>query len=230
MSRPIIVALHGVGSTEAQMRTALSPLEPLAEVIALSGPQPFDGGGAARQWFSVSGVTEENRADRTAAALAELLPRLEQLASARGVSRHQLILLGFSQGAILTLAAVAAGAHLGPAIAVAGRLATPAVTIGPDEAATVLLVHDQHDRVMPSALSSAAADRLAKAGHRVRTSFSTGVGHSIGPATLEAISEWLSWLALSAPRDVPHKSGVAKRAKPGLQSNQEQTGAKNEKA
>lgn len=201
MSRPIIVALHGVGSTDAQMQAALRPLEREAEVIALAAPYPFDGGGAGRQWFSVSGLTEANRASRTAAALAELLPRLDKLASARNLPRDELILLGFSQGAILTLAAVASGAHLGPAVAVAGRLATAPVATSSSKAATLLLVHDHQDQVMPSALCGAAANLLAEAGHNVQTRYTSGVRHSIGLETLETISEWLAALPSSAMKE-----------------------------
>jgi len=191
MTRPVIVALHGVGSTDDQMQAALVSLESVAEVVALAAPQPFDGGGTGRQWFSVSGITEENRAARTAAALDELLPRLDKLAATRDLPRHELILLGFSQGAILTLSAVASGAHHGRAVAIAGRLTTNPIVVSAEQAAAVLLVHDADDQMMPSHLSLAAAGKLAEAGHLVETRSTSGVQHSIGLPTVSAISDWL---------------------------------------
>lgn len=193
MSRPVLVALHGVGSTDVQISSALKPLEEVADVLVLPGPDPFDGGGAGRQWFSIAGVTEENRPARAAAALEQLLPRLDQLAGARGMLRDELVLLGFSQGAILTLGAVASGAHRGAAVAIAGRLATPIVP-AEDRPGNVLLVHDRNDPVMPVQLAAAAAEELARAGHDVDRVLTTGIGHSIGPATLTAVYDWLGSL------------------------------------
>lgn len=193
MSRPVLVALHGVGSTDVQISSALKPLEEVVEIVALGGPDPFDGGGAGRQWFSIAGVTEENRPSRAAAALEQLLPCLDQLAGARGISRDELVLLGFSQGAILVLAAIASGVHRGAAVAIAGRLATPVVT-AEGRPGTVLLVHDRNDPVMPVQLAIEAAEQLARAGHHVDRVLTSGIGHSIGPATLTAVYDWLGSL------------------------------------
>jgi len=196
MSRPLIIALHGVGSSADNLAAALAPLASVAEVVALDGCEPFDGGGRTRQWFSVAGVTEADRPLRVAGALPSLLRRLDRLASERDVRRDDVVLLGFSQGAIMTLAAVAQGLHRGCAVAVAGRLATPVVHAA--DPATVLLLHDDADPVMPAALSTDAAARLRAAGHRVTLTRTHGIGHTIGPATLAAIDHWLAETA-SAP-------------------------------
>lgn len=198
MSRPLIIALHGVGSSARDMAVALSPLQPIADVVALDGTDPFDGGGAGRQWFSVSGLTEADRPRRILNGLASLLDRLDRVAAEHGVAREELLLLGFSQGAIMTLAIVAQGLHPGRAIAVAGRLAAPVLPAraGP---ATLLLVHDSGDTVMPAALSAEAKSKLAAAGHHVDIAHTADIGHGIGPATITAIADWLAATALSQP-------------------------------
>jgi phospholipase/carboxylesterase len=187
----LIVALHGVGSSAHDMAAALAPLQAFAEVVALDGRDPFDGGGAGRQWFSVSGVTEADRPERVAEALPSLVDRLDKLARDRGLRREDLLLLGFSQGAIMTLAMVAQGLHPGRAVAIAGRLAAPVVLAG-DRPASVLLVHDSVDRVMPAALSANAASQLSAAGHHVKVIGTDGIGHSIGSPTTSAIADWLA--------------------------------------
>jgi phospholipase/carboxylesterase len=197
MSRPLIVALHGVGSSAADMAAALAPLEHIADVVALDGHEAFDGGGRGRQWFSVAGVTDENRPVRVAGAIPPLLDRLDRLARQRGIAREDLVLLGFSQGAIMSLALIAQGLHPGRAVAVAGRLAAPVVPAGA-KAASLLLVHDLADRVMPSLLSQEAATRLIAAGHGVELAQTSGIGHGIGPATINAIADWLA--ATASPR------------------------------
>jgi phospholipase/carboxylesterase len=173
------------------MAAALAPLERIADVFALDGCEPFDGGGRGRQWFSVSGITEADRPMRVATAMPRLLDRLDRLARDHGTTRDALVLLGFSQGAIMTLAMVAQGLHFGRAVAIAGRLAAPLVPVA-GHAASLLLVHDRSDCVMPQRLSEEAAASLGAAGHRVHLTDTDGIGHGIGPATLTAIADWLA--------------------------------------
>lgn len=191
MSRPLIVALHGVGSCSSDMAAALAPLTVIAQVIALDGCKPFDGGGPRRQWFSVNGVTEADRPRRVEEALPGLIKRIEDVARDHHVPRGELVLLGFSQGAIMTLAMVAQGHHPGRAIAVAGRLASPVVPAGA-KPASLLAIGDSADQVMPARLSAQAAEKLAEAGHRASMILTDGIGHGIGPQTISDISAWLA--------------------------------------
>jgi phospholipase/carboxylesterase len=198
MSRPVIVALHGVGSNARDMAQALAPLEQYAQIVALDGSEPFGAASRGRQWLSVAGITEANRPGRVREALPSLLLRLDAMASDRGVARDELVLLGFSQGAIMTLALAAQGLHQGRAIAIAGRLAAPMIS-GQDRAAPILLIDDAADRIMPTCLSDEAAAVLAGAGRPVDRIHTSGVGHSIGPATITAIATWLAATAPSQP-------------------------------
>ncbi|SFG45110.1 phospholipase/carboxylesterase [Novosphingobium sp. CF614] len=197
MSRPLIVALHGVGSSGRDMGAALAPLAPVADVIALDGCEAFDGGGAGRQWFSLSGVTQADRPRRVANALPRMIQRLDQLAQDHGVAREDLVLLGFSQGAIMTLAMVAQGLHAGRVIAIAGRLAAPVIAAGA-RAASLLVIGDSADPVMPFGLSQDAAERLRAAGHHVDLRLTDGIGHGVGSQTLSSIASWLP--ATAVPR------------------------------
>ena len=189
MTRPLIVALHGVGSTGPAMGAALRPLEDMADVMALDGFEPFDAGETGRQWFSIREITEADRPLRVAAAIPQLLRHLDGIAARHSRKREDLVLVGFSQGAIMTLALIAQGLHAGRAIAIAGRLAVPVL---PASSATVLLIRDHADAVMPPALSEEAARRLAAAGHRIDLALTEGVGHAIGPATVASIADWLA--------------------------------------
>jgi phospholipase/carboxylesterase len=181
------------------MAAAITPLGGVAEMIALDGCEAFDRGGPGRQWFSVSSVTEANRPLRVTAAMPRLVDRLDRLARDRAVDRDALILVGFSQGAIMILAMIAQGLHAGHAVAIAGRLAAP-VLPAPGKAASLLLVHDRDDQVMPSTFADDAATRLGAAGHHVMLQHTTGVGHGIGRSTNAAI---LEWLAATSPCPIP---------------------------
>ncbi len=190
MSRPLIVALHGVGSNARDMAAALVPLEAHGEIVALDGTEPFIGGGNGRQWFSVAGISDANRPARVVAAMPAFIDCLDILAAERGISRHELVLLGFSQGSIMTLAAVAGGHFHGRAIAVAGRLAA-AVILGA-QPAHLLLVHDRDDPVMPVELSVEAGTALSRAGHHVEGAWTSGIGHRVAGPMLPTIANWLA--------------------------------------
>jgi phospholipase/carboxylesterase len=188
---PLIVALHGVGSSARDMAVALAPLERVAEVVSLDGGEAFDGGGLGRQWFSIAGVTDADRSQRVVRALPALLERLDQLARSRDMRREDLVLLGFSQGAMMVLAMVAQQFHPGLAVAIAGRLAVPVLPAA-GRPASLLLVHDLSDRIAPPSMSRDAADRLGAAGHHVKLVHTEGVGHGIGPTVSGVIAEWLA--------------------------------------
>lgn len=190
MTRPIIVALHGVGSSGRDMEAALAPLTANFDLVALDGSEPFDGAAYGRQWFSVQGVTEADRPQRVINALPALIERLDIVANDHHVTRENLVLLGFSQGAIMTLAMVAQGLHSGRAVALAGRLASTVMPIG-SRPASLLVIADTADHVMPPGLSQDAAERLRAAGHHVDLSMTEGIGHSIGLPTLSLITDWL---------------------------------------
>ena len=174
-----VIFLHGVGSSGAAMA-------PLAGAAALGvpahcpdGPLPF-GHGQGRQWFSIEGVTEDNRPARVAAAL----PGFEQVVSQFGDTRDSL-LVGFSQGAIMSLHAVAAGMPAAGVIALSGRLAGPVAAR--DDWPPITLLHGSADPMMPPAVAHATEGWLKEAGAAPQLTIFEGLGHSVDARTVAAI-------------------------------------------
>lgn len=188
----LIVALHGVGSRASDITPFADALGGAADIeaLALDGPDPFDMGPTGRQWFSVRDVTEADRPARVARALPSFLARLDALRSARGLDPAELALAGFSQGAIMALAAAAGGHPFGAIIAAAGRLAAP---VAPATAAApaILLLHDRLDPVMPIALERQALAAFRAGGYNIRAIETDGYGHAIGPDTLQSATGFL---------------------------------------
>ena len=63
----LVVFLHGVGALGADLAPLAEPLSaflPSTAFVAPDAPARFDGGGPARQWFSVAGISAENRPQR----------------------------------------------------------------------------------------------------------------------------------------------------------------------
>lgn len=194
---PVIVLLHGVGSRGADLEPLATYLEaqiPGARVLTPDGTEPFDQGGSGRQWFSVSGVTEANRPGRVVAARAALDRMLNQLLNAEGVGNDlsRVALVGFSQGAIMALDAVASGRWpVRAVVAMAGRLASPA-PLAPAQDTKVLLLHGEADGVMPVPLATEARDALTASGIEVGLQTFPGLGHGISAEVAETAGRFLA--------------------------------------
>lgn len=191
----LMVLLHGVGSSAEDLMPlarALAPAVPDAAVLVPGGFHPFDGGGAGRQWFSVRGVTEQNRPERVRQAGEEVSQWIDQALAERGLPPQRLILVGFSQGAIVShwLAL-----HRRPApvavVALSGRLAEEAPPRAGMTDAQVLLVHGAQDAVIPVALVDEAARGLEARGARVRVRVLPTLGHAVDGEVLREAQGFL---------------------------------------
>lgn len=187
----LVLFLHGVGSNGADLRALsahFAPSLPGAVFVAPDGSQPFDGGGTGRQWFSVAGVTEANRPARVVAARPALDAMIAAQVAQSGADR--VILIGFSQGAIMALDALARG-KVAEVVAFAGRLAFDG-TPQPLPGARALLVGGTADQVMPHRLSTEAGDRLTRAGVAAEVVILQGVPHTITLDGVEAAKAFVS--------------------------------------
>jgi phospholipase/carboxylesterase len=186
----LILLLHGVGSEGAAMAPLAQLLRaefPQAAVLAPDAPHPFDGGAAAgrgRQWFSVRGVTEANRAERVAAVLPALHDWIRQTQHRLRVGPAATAIVGFSQGAILALeTALVADGLAGRVLAFSGRFAQP-----PGQAprhTTVHLFHGGADAVIPAAQSRIALETLGVLQGDATLDIAEGIGHEMHPALLQ---------------------------------------------
>jgi phospholipase/carboxylesterase len=182
----LIVLLHGVGQTPADMAPLaglIAARDPHARVAAPPAAARCDRGGAGRQWFSVEGITEENRAGRMRAALPAFVATIEDLQRDHGVAPERTVLAGFSQGAGMALAACQDRFLARHVVAIAGRSAPP-----PDaweRRTMVTLVHGRMDRTVPVQHSERAFERLAALGADVRLDVVPRAVHLLAPPLLE---------------------------------------------
>ena len=193
MSRNLVILLHGVGSNGADLaglgamwRNAL----PNTDFVAPDGPFAF-GPGPGRQWFSVNGVTEANRPERVAAARPDFDQIISDIIATHGLTHHlnRIALVGFSQGSIMALDALASGRWpVAAVVAFSGRLASPP-PLSPAKDTRLLLIHGTADPVMPASESARANTILQGFGVNSTTRILPGVGHTItaeGAALAEA--------------------------------------------
>lgn len=186
----LFILLHGVGASA-------DDLVPLAKVLRQSFPQaalllpdgfePFDAAptAAGRQWFSILGVTEENRAARVQAVLPALIDWVRGHQERLGLGPAATALVGFSQGSIVSLeAAVAAPDLVGRVLAFSGRFAQLPETVPP--LTTFHFFHGGQDSVIPAQQSTDAFEHVAGLdGGDATLDIAAEVGHALHPALLE---------------------------------------------
>lgn len=192
-AQQLILLFHGVGSNAQDLVPVgqqFAAQFPAALVISLQGLQASDFG-QGRQWFSVAGVTEENRPGRVAAAMPAFRALIEQLQKNSGVSAANTTLIGFSQGSIMALESTQTQPALaGHVLAFSGRFATaPTHAV---QGTSVHLIHGDADPVMSVESSRSAAKQLQALGVPVTLDMEPGMGHGINARMLSAALARLS--------------------------------------
>lgn len=193
----LVVLLHGVGADAASFQDvarALTATLPAAEVLVPDGLDAFDGGGSGRQWFSVRGVTPDNRPARVREAGGRLSKWIDAELARRGLSGDRLVVGGFSQGAIL---AAWLGVHREPrpaaVVMLSGRVAddaAPVVGRGP----RVFIGHGDRDSIMPVEEVGVGARTLGAWGARVTTRIYPGLGHQVDAREIRDVKDFLGTL------------------------------------
>ncbi|HEY0274655.1 MAG TPA: prolyl oligopeptidase family serine peptidase [Paenirhodobacter sp.] len=184
MNDQLVILLHGVGARGADL-AGLGPLWqrslPGTVFAAPDAPFPFDQGGPGRQWFSIRGVTPTNRAERIIAARPAFDALVSQIIADNGFEGRldRVAFVGFSQGSIMALDALATGRWaIGAVLAYSGRLATPA-PLRAVVATPALLIHGDADQAIPYEESESAAARLTAAGVHADLVIEPGHYHGI---------------------------------------------------
>lgn len=190
-AKRLVLLLHGVGSVpQAMLGVAqwFATRDPDACVVSIASPYPADISNGL-QWFSVRGVTEENRQARVDAVMQDFLATVGHWQGVAGVDASNTLLAGFSQGAIMALEATKLPqAPASTIVAFGGRYAT-LPSQRPE--AVIHLLHGSADPVMPVAQAQAAFSRLQDQGAQATLDIAPGVGHEPHPALLAKLAAQL---------------------------------------
>ena len=190
----LLLLFHGVGSSPEDLLPlgqALAARRPSAWVVNLRAPER-SGFGSGWQWFSVQGVTEANRPARVAAAMPAFLAAVAAWQAHTGVPAARTTLVGFSQGAILSLESTQQAPEpvAGRVIALAGRFAQ-----APHRAPQGVrwhLMHGEQDPVMPIGLAADAERQLRALGASVTLDRFDGLAHGIDGRVLATVLQRLA--------------------------------------
>ncbi len=194
-NKNLVILLHGVGASGADLlplSRSWGQILPNTAFAAPDAPHPSNFG-AGRQWFSVAGVTVENRPARIADARVSFDATLSAIIESHGFSERleRVALVGFSQGTIMALDAAVTGCWpVAAVVGFSGRLSSPP-PFAPAKDTPVLLLHGEADPVIPSSESLAAAKILAGLGVAVETVLYPGLVHTISPQGAAAAGAFL---------------------------------------
>jgi phospholipase/carboxylesterase len=182
--RHLVLLLHGVGADGFDL-IDLAPgwgrVLPDALFIAPHAPEPCDMAPYGRQWFSLQDRSPAQLLAGVQAASAWLLPRLDQTVQGLGISKRDVALMGFSQGAMTALfAGLRQPRGFAAVLAYAGAwLRTEPLPATAQAPPSVLLVHGEADEVVLPAASRRAEQVLTEAGVKVEAAYRPGLGHGI---------------------------------------------------
>lgn len=191
---PILLLLfHGYGSNEADLFALERFLPP--EAIVLSFQAPLLLGEEQYAWFPLdwSGERPTSRIEDVQKGREEVRARIAFARARYGISAERTVLLGFSQGAILSLSAALDADELARhVIALSGRLPH---ALHPAKSAPlrVFVGHGKDDLVIPVVDARDTREALLAVGVSVDYQ-EYDMGHAIIPEEIEDISRWLSEL------------------------------------
>lgn len=189
----LFLLFHGVGADAHDLQAVgemLAARHPEAWVVSVQAPDRSDLG-RGWQWFSVQGVTPNNRAERVRAAMPAFATRIQQWQRDTGAAVSATTLVGFSQGAIMALAATQCETPLaGRVVAMAGRLAVPLTHH--DAALRIHLLHGLSDAVVPAPESVEAHAQFTAMGTNVTLDLFPDLGHGIDARMLARALEHLA--------------------------------------
>mgnify|MGYP002346983665 FL=1 len=185
----LVVFLHGYGADGADLlglSDVLGPHLPGVAFVAPDAPDRCAGGGFGFQWFPIprfDGSTEAMAEAGIEASAADLNAFLDARLAEEGLAPDRLVLVGFSQGAMMSL-------HVAPrrakpvagVVAISGRLLRPEALVAEARVRPpVLIMHGDQDPVVPFGELARAGDALVAAGFPVYAHVMKGTGHGIAP-------------------------------------------------
>ncbi|MGY5955970.1 esterase [Kosakonia sp. BK9b] len=185
-AKQLLLLFHGVGDNPVSMGEIgrwFTSHFPEALIVSIGGAQP-SGMAPGRQWFSVVGVTEENRQQRVNEAMPVFIDTVRYWQQQSGVGPQGTALIGFSQGAIMALEGVKAQDDLASrVIAFNGRYAT--LPQKAHAAQTIHLIHGGEDNVIDLAWAVSAQEALLGHGGDVTLDIVDDLGHAIDDRSIE---------------------------------------------
>ncbi len=191
---PVLLLLHGFGSNEHDLM-GLSPyLDERFHMVSARAIYDLGFGYAWYYLYGVPGSLQHDDASR-ARSLEVLTQFIEELPARMGIEASSIYLLGFSQGAVMSLNVALTAPHLvSGVIAISGWLdkqITEQIEPQTLKDQNFLVMHGTMDDLIPVSGSRQIRDYLQPTLARLAY-YEYPIGHSIHPDALGVIKQWLA--------------------------------------
>lgn len=195
----LVVFVHGYGADGNDLISLAEPLKPhLPDTVyyAPDAPNRCKINPMGYEWFPIpwiDGSSEEEARAGMETSAAMLDDWLTETMQAEGIDAANTMLVGFSQGTMMSL-------HIGPRreeqlagiVGFSGRLLYPERLKEAKTKPPILLVHGDMDDVVPPQSLQEAAQALVEAGFEVYAHVSQGTGHGIAPDGLQVALSFMA--------------------------------------
>jgi phospholipase/carboxylesterase len=194
--RGLVILLHGLGADGNDL-IGLAPywarLLPEAEFLSPNAPFPCDMAPYGYQWYSSQDRSPEAVLGGVRAAAPILDAFIDHALEERDLGSRELVLVGFSQGTMMSLfVGLRRAEPVAGIVGFSGRLLAPELLASELRSRPpILLVHGTEDPLVPYSSLAAAETELKAAGVPVETVTSVGIGHSIDDQGLRRGGQFL---------------------------------------
>lgn len=205
-----IIVLHGLGTEGRDFAPLVTELD-----LSAAGPVRFvfpdapmrsvsvRAGEPMRAWYDPRPVAAETGAVSTQdeeglRASCEIVQALVDREAARGVPPGHVVLLGYSQGAVMTLmAGLRAPQRLAGLVVLSGYLPLSITTEAEASAANrdvpIFMAHGRQDPVVQLQRAESSRDKLLRLGYDIAW-HDYPMGHEVCPREMQDLNGWLSVL------------------------------------
>jgi phospholipase/carboxylesterase len=200
----LVVLLHGYGANGEDFVDIAEYWSqhyvPEAHIICPDGPESYNGDSSVdggRQWFSLNELSNEHILDGAEKVITVLSDFISKQLIKLGLSAGQVVIAGFSQGAMLSLFYGLYSGNIVQGILGYSGLLVSSKNEHIKYKPPVLLVHGDSDSVVPTAMCYEASDFLKGEGVDVEQIIEHNVGHFITQNGIEAGGKFLQKIILN---------------------------------
>lgn len=203
-AKSLVIFVHGYGADGADLLSLADVLGPHLPNTAFAAPDAAErlpGAPFGRQWFPIPRFDGSSHAqaatglERSAQDLSEFV---DQRLAYEGLGPQAVALVGFSQGAMLSLHMAPRRAEpIAAVIAISGQLLQPERLAAETSAKPpVLVMHGDRDEVVPFPEMTATCNALVAAGFETYGHVMEGAGHTIAQ---DGLATALAFLTKTLP-------------------------------
>ncbi|MDE0943685.1 MAG: prolyl oligopeptidase family serine peptidase [Alphaproteobacteria bacterium] len=195
----LVILVHGYGADGSDLiglTPFLARVLPNATFVAPNAPERCDMSPMGYQWFPITQFDPSSRLTGVQSAAPILDQFIDEELASHGLTEENLVLVGFSQGTMMSLhVALRRPAQVAGILGFSGLLAGPELLA--DQAVSkppVLLIHGDMDDMLPVQNLHDAVSALTAVDINVEWHVSQGAGHTIAQDGLELGMDFLGRL------------------------------------